>query len=111
MSKATEVRDMSDEQIRLTWKEAAENLFRLRIKSQTERIEVPTELRKSRRLIARCQTILRERELADAAKSASEAKPGSDAKSGSEAKSAASAKPAAPAKASKTKKPEKAAAK
>ena len=66
MSKATEVRDMSDEQIRLTWKEAAENLFRLRIKSQTERIEVPTELRKSRRLIARCQTILRERELAAA---------------------------------------------
>lgn len=73
MAKATEVRDMSDEQIRLTWKEAAENLFRLRIKSQTERIEVPTEMRKSRRLIARCQTILRERELA-AAKSGGAAK-------------------------------------
>ena len=64
MAKSSELRDMSDEQIRLTWKEASENLFRLRIKSQTERIEVPTELRKARRLIARCQTILRERELA-----------------------------------------------
>jgi len=64
MAKSTELRDMSDEQIRLTWKESAENLFRLRIKSQTERIEVPTEMKKARRLIARCQTILREREIA-----------------------------------------------
>jgi large subunit ribosomal protein L29 len=110
MSKATEVRDMSDEQIRLTWKEAAENLFRLRIKSQTERIEVPTELRKSRRLIARCQTILRERELAAAAKAGSEAKPVADAKAATAAKPVASAKSAAPAKSSKAK-PEKAAVK
>ena len=61
MAKTSELRDMSEEQIRLTWKEAAENLFRLRIKSQTERIEVPTEMTKARRLIARCQTILNER--------------------------------------------------
>jgi large subunit ribosomal protein L29 len=59
---------MSEEQIRLTWKEAAENLFRLRIKSQTERIEVPTEMTKARRLIARCQTILNERARSAAAK-------------------------------------------
>jgi large subunit ribosomal protein L29 len=111
MSKATEVRDMSDEQIRLTWKEAAENLFRLRIKSQTERIEVPTELRKSRRLIARCQTILHERELAAAAKAASEAKPGTDAKAAAAAKPAAPTKSTAPAKSKKAAKPEKAAAK
>ena len=44
MAKVTELRDMSEEQIRLTWKEAAENLFRLRIKAQTERLEVPSEL-------------------------------------------------------------------
>jgi large subunit ribosomal protein L29 len=111
MSKATEVRDMSDEQIRLTWKEAAENLFRLRIKSQTERIEVPTELRKSRRLIARCQTILHERELAAAAKAESEAKSGGDAKSAPAAKPVAPAKAAVPAKSKKAAKPEKAAAK
>ncbi len=33
MAKTSELRDMSDEQVRLTWKEAAENLFRLRIES------------------------------------------------------------------------------
>ena len=32
MAKVSELRDMSDEQIQLTWKEASENLFRLRIK-------------------------------------------------------------------------------
>jgi large subunit ribosomal protein L29 len=61
MAKSSELRDMSDEQIHLTWKEASQNLFRLRIKSQTERLEVPSELKKTRRLIARCQTILNER--------------------------------------------------
>jgi large subunit ribosomal protein L29 len=68
MAKTSELRDMSEEQIRLTWREAAENLFRLRIKSQTERIEVPTEMTKARRLIARCQTILNERARSAAAK-------------------------------------------
>jgi large subunit ribosomal protein L29 len=59
---------MSDEQIHLTWKDAAENLFRLRIKSQTERLDVPSEKQKARRTIARCQTILNERRRAAAAK-------------------------------------------
>jgi large subunit ribosomal protein L29 len=68
MAKATEIREMSDEQIHLTWKDAAENLFRLRIKAQTERLDVPTEKKKARRLIARCQTILNERARATAAK-------------------------------------------
>jgi large subunit ribosomal protein L29 len=68
MSKASEIREMSDEQIHLTWKDAAENLFRLRIKGQTERLDVPSEKQKARRLIARCQTILNER-AATAAKS------------------------------------------
>ena len=47
MAKSSELRDMSEEQIRLTWKEAAENLFRLRIQAQTERLDVPTELKKA----------------------------------------------------------------
>ena len=45
MAKIIELRDMSDEQVRLTWKEASENLFRLRIKAQTERLDSPSELR------------------------------------------------------------------
>ena len=61
MTKASELREMSDEQMRLTLNETAENLFRLRIKSQTERLDAPSELRKQRRLIARIKTIQTER--------------------------------------------------
>jgi large subunit ribosomal protein L29 len=61
MAKTDELREMSDEQIRLTWKDAAEHLFRLRIQAQTERLDAPSELRRQRRLIARCQTVLNER--------------------------------------------------
>ncbi len=61
MTKVNELRDMADEQIRLVWKDAAEGLFRLRIQSQTEKLAAPTEIRKFRRTIARCQTILSQR--------------------------------------------------
>jgi large subunit ribosomal protein L29 len=61
MSKAKELRDMSDEQLQLTLKEAAEGLFHLRLKAQTERLETPSELRKQRRLIARVKTIQTQR--------------------------------------------------
>ena len=61
MTKATELREMSDEQLQLTLNETAENLFRLRIKSQTERLDAPSELRKQRKLIARIHTIQTER--------------------------------------------------
>lgn len=61
--KATELRDMSDEQLELTLKETTENLFRLRIQAQTERLDAPSELRRNRRFVARIKTILREREL------------------------------------------------
>ncbi len=71
MAKTADLREMSDEQIRLTWKDAAEHLFKLRIQSQTERLDAPSELRRQRRLIARCQTVLRERELSEANKAAS----------------------------------------
>jgi large subunit ribosomal protein L29 len=61
--KAKELRDMSDEQLQLTLKETCENLFHLRIQSQTERLDAPSELRRNRRLIARIQSVQREREL------------------------------------------------
>lgn len=61
MTKAAELREMSDEQLELTLKEAGETLFRLRIKSQTEKLDTPSELRKNRRLIARIKTIQNER--------------------------------------------------
>jgi large subunit ribosomal protein L29 len=61
--KVTELRDMSDEQLALTLKDASESLFRLRIQSQTERLDAPSELRRHRRLIAQIKTIQRQREL------------------------------------------------
>lgn len=61
MTKASELREMSDEQLDLTLKDAAETLFRLRIKAQTEKLDSPTELRKHRQLIARLKTIHTER--------------------------------------------------
>lgn len=59
--KASDLREMSEEQLQLSEKEAAEHLFRLRIKAQTERLDAPSELRKQRRLIARIKTILTQR--------------------------------------------------
>jgi large subunit ribosomal protein L29 len=59
-----ELRDMSDEQLVLTLNETRERLFRLRIQSQTERLDAPSELRRHRRLVAQIKTILRERNVA-----------------------------------------------
>ncbi len=59
--KASELREMSDEQLGLTAAEAAETMFRLRLQSQTERVDVPSQTRKNRRLIARVKTIQAER--------------------------------------------------
>ncbi|QDU91301.1 50S ribosomal protein L29 [Pirellulimonas nuda] len=61
MAKIAELREMSDEQLELTGKEAADQLFRLRIQSQTERLDAPSELRRNRRLIARVKTLQTQR--------------------------------------------------
>ena len=61
--KVAELRDMSDEQLALTLQDACENLFRLRIQAQTERLDAPSELRRHRRLIAQIKTLEREREI------------------------------------------------
>lgn len=59
--KTSELREMSDEQLQVTLKDASTTLFRLKIKSQTERLDVPSELAKNRRLIARIKTVQSER--------------------------------------------------
>ncbi len=67
MTKAAELREMSDEQLGMTLKETKDNFFRLRLQSQTERLDAPSELRKNRQLIARIKTIQHERRRAAAA--------------------------------------------
>lgn len=71
MTVASELRQMSDEQLALSLTEAAQQLFKLRIQAQTERLDAPSELRKQRRLIARIKTIQVERAKAKAAEPAS----------------------------------------
>ncbi len=64
MTKASEYREMSDEQLALTLKETTRNLFHLRLQAQTERLDAPSELRKHRRAIARIRTVQNERKRA-----------------------------------------------
>lgn len=61
MTKITELREMSDEQLEATCKEAATTLFRLRFQSQSERLNTPSEIAANRRTIARIKTIQTER--------------------------------------------------
>ncbi len=63
MSKAAELREQTDEQLDLLLKETQKNLFRLRLQSETERLEAPSEIIKARREVARIKTILRLREI------------------------------------------------
>ena len=60
--KTKELREMSEEQLTLTIKETEQNLFRLKMQAQTERLDAPSELRRHRRLIARVKTLLTERQ-------------------------------------------------
>jgi large subunit ribosomal protein L29 len=64
--KTTELREMSDEQLGLTLKETEQNLFRLKMQAQTERLDAPSELRRHRRLIAQIKTVQSQRKPAKA---------------------------------------------
>ena len=64
MTNITELREMSDEQLTATANEASQRLFRLRFQSQSERLNTPSEIRKSRQLIARIKTIQTQRQRA-----------------------------------------------
>jgi large subunit ribosomal protein L29 len=63
MSKPAELREQTEEQLDLLLKETQTNLFRLRLQSETERLEAPSEIIKAKREIARIKTILRLREI------------------------------------------------
>jgi large subunit ribosomal protein L29 len=63
MTKAAELREQADEQLELLLKETQRQLFRLRLQSETERLEAPSEIIKAKREIARIKTILRLREI------------------------------------------------
>src|SRR3954467_13409019 len=56
MSKPAELREQNDEQLGLLLAETQQNLFRLRLQSETERLEAPSEIVKAKREIARLKT-------------------------------------------------------
>jgi len=64
MTKASELREMSDEQLTHELRETQQDLFRLRFQAATERLDAPSNLSRLRRKIARIKTLQRERELA-----------------------------------------------
>ncbi len=66
MSKASDIREMSAEQLEHELRETQQSLFRLRLQAATERNDVPSNVKKLRRGIARIRTIQREREIATA---------------------------------------------
>ena len=70
MTKAHELREMSDDQLVFTLKETQESLFRLRLQAATERLDAPSNVRKLRREIARIKTIQHQRSAAQPAQPA-----------------------------------------
>ena len=62
--KAEEIRQLSTEEIRARLDDAREELMKLRFQHVTGELVDTSRLRKTRRLIARLLTVLRERELA-----------------------------------------------
>ena len=70
--KAAEIRELPKEEIDREIAERRRALFNLRFQKETEQMERPSELRRTKREIARLLTIRHERELAEAKAAASE---------------------------------------
>lgn len=66
MNKAKELREMNDEQLAFQLKEAQESMFRLRFQAATEKLDTPSQMKRTRRLIARIKTIQSERAITKA---------------------------------------------
>ena len=63
--KTKELRDLTDDDLQQVLDDTCRRLFELRVQAQAERLDAPSELLRSRKLIARIKTIQREKELAN----------------------------------------------
>lgn len=61
MIKANELRNMTADEIRLKVEALKKDLFNLRTEAEAGRVEKPHKIRLTRKDIARCETILREK--------------------------------------------------
>jgi large subunit ribosomal protein L29 len=66
MSKATEIRELHDNELASRLDEAKQELFNLRFQLVTGQLDNPARIGEVRRDIARLKTIIREREIAAA---------------------------------------------
>ena len=67
---AKEIREKETEHLKHELEEKRKHLFDLRSQAVTEKLEDPSQLRKTRKDIARMQTVLRQRELETRTKTA-----------------------------------------
>jgi large subunit ribosomal protein L29 len=63
--KTKEIRDLTDDDLQQVLDDTCRRLFELRVQAQAERLDAPSELLRSRKLIARIKTVQREKELAN----------------------------------------------
>lgn len=68
--KAKEIRELTDAEAQAKLRDLRQELFNLRLQQQTARLERPSRIREVRRIMARIETILRERQLPAAAAAA-----------------------------------------
>jgi len=68
MSKASEFREMNQEQLTFALKQTQKDLFDLRFQAATEKLDAPSRMKRLRREIARIKTLLREKEIAESGK-------------------------------------------
>ena len=61
--KVKEIRELTTEQINAKIKECKEELFNLRFQQATGNLEKPSRIRDLIHTVARCKTVLKEREL------------------------------------------------
>ena len=66
MTSMNDIREMDQEQMEATLKECYQQLFRLKVKAQTDRLDQPSELARNRKLVARIKTVQSERRIAEA---------------------------------------------
>ena len=62
MSEASELRDLTVDDLRAREKDLRDQLFRLRIQKSMGQLEAPAKVRTTRRDLARVKTVLREKQ-------------------------------------------------
>ena len=69
---ASKLRELSDNDLQQELDDASRQLFELRVQSQAERLDSPSQIKAKRRLIARIKTIQHERAQAQPEEAVSE---------------------------------------